>query len=296
MHLHALSESLSAVIEPASPFLVRVEGRHRGASTGFAHGSDGLFVTAAHTLDREDGITLGLPDGTEVQAKLRGYDAGTDLAVLEAPDGKGQRSPRFVESAGLKVGHLAVAVARPGKSVRASLSMIEAVAHEAWHTPSGGRVDRYVELDRGAPHGFSGGLLLNSEGRAVGVYSAGLLRRTPLLVPSETVGRVVDAIVNKGRVERGYLGIGAQPVRLGGVPEAGQPIGLLVVAVQPDGPAAKGGLLIGDVVLSVDGKGVERVWELQAALDDEKVGKPVELKLLRAGKRTPLTVTVGARP
>jgi S1-C subfamily serine protease len=167
---------------------------------------------------------------------------------------------------------------------------------DAWHTPRGGRIERYVETDLGPEPGFSGGLGFGADGRALGMLSAGLLRGVPLVIEKTTLDRVVAALLAHGRVRRGYLGVGSHAVRLPDAVagSAGQRSGLLVSSVQPDSAAARAGLMLGDTLLMLAQARLTDAQALQAALEDVE-GQTLPLTLLRAGQSLTVDVTPGVR-
>jgi len=293
--LSSLSNSLALAVETAGASVVRVEARHRGPSSGIVWSADGVIVTADHKIEREEGIEVGLPDGRKVPARLAGRDPGTDLALLRA-EATDLTPISWADDADLKVGHLVLALSRPGETVRASLGILSAVAGE-WRTATGGKIDRYLESDVHHQRGFTGGLLIDVAGRGLGVNDAGLRRGLGIAVPASTVKRVVEALLAHGGVRRGYLGIGAHPVRLPApVAETlGHPVGLIVIAVQPGSPAETGGVLLGDVLLALDGQPVGRLGELQSLLSEERAGGEATLRLLRAGEVREIRLTLGTR-
>jgi S1-C subfamily serine protease len=296
----SLSENLSAAVEAAGKSVVRVEGGDGCCGGGaFASGvvfAEGAVVTAAHVVEDDDAVEVGLPDGKVAGARVAGRDEAIDLAVLrvEAP---GLVPAAWAEADGLKVGHLVLAVARPGSSVRTALGVVS-VYGDAWRTAGGGRVDRYLETDIDLPEGFSGSVLVDLGGRAVGLNIPGLVRGGSVALPAATVRRVAAALLAKGRVERGFLGIGAQPVLLppGLAQAAGQERALLIAGVEPGGPAEKAGILLGDVLLSLRGSPVRTLRDLHALLDEEHVGLASPARIVRGGELRDATITVGARP
>ncbi len=290
-----LSEQLEAAVDAAAPSVVRVEGRRRSASSGVVWSADGVVVAAHHAVDAEEGVPVGLPDGRTVPARVVGRDPGTDLAVLRA-EATGLAVPRWEEGRAPRPGHLVVGVSRPGRSARARLGMMSAVASE-WRTPAGGRLESYLETDIGPHPGFSGGLLLGSDGRALGVTTAGLLRGAGMAVGVVALRRVVDALLSRGRMRRGWLGIGTQAVALGEDLRArfGQATALLVLSVQPESPAARAGLLLGDALLRAGEERLTGPAALLPALDEDRVGRDLVLRVLRAGEERDVTLVVGER-
>ena len=293
--LSSLSNELAERVDAAGPMVVRVEGRRGVPASGIVWSADGVVVTAHHVLERDDNITLGLPDGSTAAATLVGRDPTTDLAVLRA-QATGLAPAAWAEPDGLKVGHLVLALGRPGQRVRATLGVVSALGN-SWQTPAGGRLDRYLQTDVVMYPGFSGGPLVDAAGGVLGVNTSALLRGVSITVPSPSVRNIVETLLAHGRVGRGYLGIGTQPVRL---PEAlaqraGQESGLLLVSVSPGSPAEGHGLLLGDTIVALDGKPVRSVEELLALLDGDSIGKKVPARILRGGQLQDLSVTIGER-
>ncbi len=289
-----LSETLASAVQKCGGAVVRVQARRRTPSSGCVW-SDGVIVTAHHAIERDEGIEVGLSDGKVVKAALIGRDPTTDLAALRI-EATGLEQPDWAMAPQLKVGHLAMALARPGRTTRATLGMISALGEE-WRTPSGGRVDLYLQADLSLPPGFSGGMLVDTAGRALGVNSSWLLPRHSLAIPAVTVQRVIEALLAEGSIRRGFLGVGAFPIRF---PERleqqiGQDSGLILVSLQPEGPAEKAGLLLGDILLSLDGESLTGIDDLVGLLDQKRIGTEVTLRLLRAGQPQERTVAVGAR-
>jgi S1-C subfamily serine protease len=290
--LASLSEGLAAIVDGAAASVVRVEGRRRTPSSGVCWSADGVFVAAHHSVDLEEDVPLGLADGRTLKARVVGRDPGTDIAVLHG-EGPGLVPLRWGDARSAKPGHLVVGLSRPGRSVRARLGVLSATAGE-WRTPSGGKLEAYLESDIPPHPGFSGGPLLDSGGAALGLNTAGVLRGAPLALAPVTVKRVVEALLAGGRVRRGYLGIGTQTIAIV-PPREGQTVALIVLSVQPDSPAAKAGLFVGDVLLRAGEEPLTGPAALFPALDEDSVGRPLKLRVLRAGEARTLDVVVGER-
>jgi len=292
--LQTLSNDLATAVERVAPSILTVNARPRLPSTGI-HWRPGLVVTADHTVRAEDGISVTTGDGRAVAATLAGRDRGTDLAVLRVPEMTGAGAV-LGDDATLRVGHMVLAL---GFGPRASWGVISALGPR-WRSWRGGEIDRLVRLDLVMYPGFSGGPLVDAGGRVVGLNTSGLARESRLAVPAATVSRVVDEISRKGHVSRGYLGLGMQPVRLPeplrallGLPGDG---GLIVVTVQPDGPAAHAGVLLGDVLVALDGVPVADLGDVQARLGGDRVGSTIAALVVRAGARAEVRITVGEQP
>lgn len=293
--LNELSDAMAAAVEAAGASIVRVEGRKRMSATGMVWNSDGVIVTASHVVTRDEDVRIGLPNGETVTASLVGRDPTTDVAVLRA-DAKGLSVPNWAGGDGLKVGHLVLALGRPGQNVLATLGVVSSLGEE-WRTPAGGKMDYYLQTDVTMYPGFSGGPLVGVSGEVYGLNSSTILRGVSITIPTNTIAPIVDTLLKHGKVRRGYLGVGSQPVRLPAALEQqlGQETGLLLVAVEPDSPAEKGGLLIGDILVALDDEPVRVPDELLAGLTGDKVGGQVKLKLVRGGQLQETTVTVGER-
>jgi S1-C subfamily serine protease len=293
--LQQLSSDLVAAVEAAGPSVVRVDARQRMPATGIVWSADGVIITAHHVITRDEDISIGLPGGDNVPARLVGRDSGTDLAVLRA-DTHDLQPPAWTESDALKVGQLVLALGRPGQTVQATLGVLSAVGQN-WRTPSGGEIDRYVQTDVVMYPGFSGGPLIGASGAVLGLNTSALLQGISVAVPVPTLRSVVETLLKHGRVRRGYLGVGAQPVRL---PEnlagqLGQETALLLVMVEPDSPAAHGGLLMGDTIVAVDGSPVRHMDDLQALLSGSRVGQKVPVRIIRGGQVQDAEVVIGER-
>lgn len=290
MNANELSESLSSLVTQHGNSLLRIEARRRWPASGVVWSQDGVVVTTHHAIEFDEDIEVGLPDGKTAGAKLVGRDPGTDLAVIRV-DATGLQPAKFGTLADLKVGHLVLALARPGKTVRATMGIVSALGTDEWRTWGGGKIDRYLQPDVSAYPGFSGGALVDTKGNVLGINSWGLTRGNPVTVPHATVKRVVETLLAHGQIRRGWLGISTQPVRL---PNS-ESRGLLVTGVAPDSPAQKGGLLLGDVLTEFDGNTIQGMDELLAVLDEDRIGKEVTVKVLRAGNLIDVKLTVSAR-
>ncbi len=291
----SLSNTLAGIVDKVGPSVVRVEARHRLPASGTVWSADGIIVTADHAVERDEHIRIGFANGETASAALIGRDPTTDIAVLRA-ESQGLILPEWTEPGGVRVGHLVLSLGRPGRTVRATLGMISAVA-DAWRAPSGAQIDRYIQTDARLARGFSGGLLADTSGKVVGLNTSGLLRWASLAVPVPTLRRVVDMLITHGRVRRGYLGIGAQPVRLPAPlqQQLGQETGLLLVSVESGSPAERGGLLLGDVILSIGGVIIHHLNDLTGLLTAERIGASVPARILRSGVARELAVEVGER-
>ncbi|MCH8987892.1 MAG: trypsin-like peptidase domain-containing protein [Chloroflexi bacterium] len=290
------SEALADAVAAAADGLVRVEGRDRLPATGIVWDAEGLIVTAHHVLERDENINVGFQDGETVAAELLGRDPGTDLALLRTPK-RGSNVPTWAEPETLRVGHLALALGRPGANVRATLGIVSALG-KPWRTSAGGSVDRYLQTDTVMYPGFSGGPLVDAQGRFVGLNSSALVRGVSITVPAPTLNRVVRDLEEHGSVRRAYLGVGAQPTRLPDAlaKELGQETGLLLVSVEQGSAAEEGGLFLGDTLVSLGESPVRHMDDLFNCLDGDRIGKPLTVRILRGGQLVELTVSPASHP
>ncbi len=296
--LAAVSNDLAAAVDTVGRAVVAIHARRRIPASGVLW-QPGVVVAAHHTIQRDDDITVTLHDGTTVSATLAGRDPSTDLAVLRLAASAAGSEAVAPASEAPRVGQLVLALGRPGASVTASLGIVSAVGGE-WRTWQGGTIDRFVRLDLAVYDGFSGGALVDTAGKVLGINTSGLARATAMTVPSSTVSRVVGQLLARGHVARGWLGIATQPVRL--PPALRQSlgtkaeVGLMVVNVEPDSPAERGGVLIGDILLTLDDRPVSDPGDVLAALGGERIGQTIAVGVARGGRPETLTVTVGERP
>jgi S1-C subfamily serine protease len=292
--LTGLSNDFARAVERAAGTTVRVNARRRQSASGVIWAA-GTILTTDHVIEREEEITLGLPDGTEVPATLTARDPGTDLAVLKA-----DMTLAPIERGPIPgVGSLVLAVARPdSQGPQATLGVVSAVAGPA-RTWRGGQLDQFIRSDAVLYPGFSGGPLIDSLGRAIGINSSHLARGSGIAIPAQIAGQVVEALLSHGHVRRGYLGISSQPVALPAAAAGkagGQTSGLLILRVEPDAPAEKGGVIIGDILTALAGEPVRDVDDLQRLLGADVVGRAVPAQVLRGGEPKELTVQIGERP
>jgi S1-C subfamily serine protease len=295
--LTTISNQLADAVQAAGAWTVRVQARRGPAASGIALASD-LVLTADHVVDssREDAIKIGLPDGSEVGASVVGRDAATDVAVLKISSGS--LTPAKAASQQPRTGALALAVGRPGAQPSASLGLITGQSGPS-RTRRGGMLESFIMVDAVMYPGFSGGPLIDADGAVLGMLTSGLGFGGPAVaLPWSLVSQIADTIKTHGKVARGYLGIGSQPVTLSQEARAaagGQERGLLVVQVAEGGPAATAGILQGDILIRLDGNGIANADDLQSMLGPSRVGSAVTASVMRGGELRDLTLTVGSR-
>ncbi len=188
-------------------------------------------------------------------------------------------------------GNLALTLGRSHDSgVNATMGIVSAVSG-SWRTWRGGTLDAYIRLDLTLYPGSSGGVAVNTAGEAIGIATSVLSRIAGVAIPATTVDRVVDELLTRGRVSRGYLGVGLQPVEL---PDHQK--GLIVLSLEPEGPSARAGVLIGDILISLDGRSVPDTDDIQSVLESHRVGQAVEAEVLRGGAAAKVSIVIGERP
>lgn len=295
--LNNLSNELAGLVKAASPSVVRIEARRRLPATGVVWSNDGIIVTTDHGIDPRingEDITIGLDGGATATANLVGRDPSTDIAILKT-DAE-LTAPAWSAVDDLSVGNLVLALGRPGDQVLATMGIVSALDGK-WQTHAGGHLDHYLQTDVVMYPGFSGGPLITADNRVLGITSSGLIRGMSMAIPTVTLERVVNVLMEHGHIKRGFLGVGVQPVAL---PDAiakqvEQSTGVLVMSVEDSSPAEAAGIVLGDTLVTLDGEAVTGVEELLALLAGERVGKAVDLQVLRAGQLTSISVTIGER-
>jgi S1-C subfamily serine protease len=289
------SNGLTAAVEAAGASTVTVDARKRYPASGIVYAED-LVLTADHVVTREEDIKVSLPDGRSLAATIAGRDPGSDLALLRLAE---KALTPAKTSDDVKVGQLVLALGRPNsEGMQASWGIVTSISGPA-RTFRGGMLDEYIRSETTPYPGFSGGPLINTEGEVLGLNTSGLTRGSSLTIPVKVAWRVADALAQHGSVKRGYLGVRTQPVE---IPEAArqalkreQNHGLLVLWLEEGGPAEKGGLLVGDILVAVNGQAVGDPDDLFSALNSETVGKAVTVEILRGGRPDTINVTVGER-
>lgn len=288
--LQTLSDAMASAVEKAGNSIVQVAARRRMPASGVVWSEDGIIVTSHHVVEHEDRIKIGLPDGSTVGATLIGRDPNTDTAVLKA-DTKGLTAATWLGAEQVKVGHLVLAVGRPGDDLQATLGVISALMHKRDENRF------FAQTDVVMYPGFSGGPLINASGEVIGLNSSALMRGVSLTVQTPTIQYVVDHLVKHGKMRRGYLGVGVQPARLPtGIAESlGQKSGALIVSVEQDSPAEKGQLFLGDTIVSLGSHKVENLEGLLGALSVTPIGSDTMVKIVRGGQIHELAITIGER-
>jgi S1-C subfamily serine protease len=296
--LTRLSDDLASAVQRAGRSVVAVHGRRRFPASGLAWRADQV-VTAAHVLERDTDISITAPDGAQHAARLVGRDPSSDLAVLGISSTALEPAER-AEPGKLLPGHLTLAVGRPGTAEPiASFGAVSSVGG-AWRTSQGGLLDAYIRADVALLPGLSGGALVNASGRLLGMLSAQLAGGDPVAIPVLTIDGIVERVLSGGTLRRAYLGVSTQPVELQELLRSRlgiqQTTGLMLLGLEPDAPAERGGLLLGDILLSIGGRVVEDGEALQMALGPAAIGTPTPIRIIRGGEVHDVTIVPAPRP
>ena len=280
--LSSLSSALADVVARAAPSVVSVHS-HRSRATGFVW-KPGLIVTADEALAEEGKVEIGLSDGSRLAATIAGRDHTTDIALLRADTGI---APVKLAATVPALGTLAVVVATNRDAPSAALGMVS-LSGKSWRSLRGGEIDARIELDVRLRSSHEGGLALDAAGEAFGMAVLG--PRRVLVIPTATIERVAVQLETRGRIARGYLGLGLQPVRLD------DGVGAMVMNVDKAGPGAAAGIRQGDVIVAVDGQKLSGVRALLRTLGPASVGSVVDVAVRRGGEPASFKVTIGERP
>jgi S1-C subfamily serine protease len=293
-----LSNALAAATERAAAHMVAVHTGPRGSSSGVIWRA-GIIVTADHALRSDEEIHITLPDQRVVSASLVGRDATTDLAVLKCAEATSP-VPAFGDAAGLAAGHLTLVVGRTRASGPvAALGAVSLAVVERRHW-GGTILSPYLRLDIGLQPTAIGGAVVDARGGVIGIATPKFAHFGAIAIPAATVNRVADVLLSKGRIPRGYLGVGLQPIRLPAeLTQSTHRKGktaTIVLDVAPDGPAHKADLLIGDLLLSLDGHEVHHPGDVHSTLGPDSIGKTFVAQLLRGGELREVRISVAERP
>ncbi|HLQ27747.1 MAG TPA: trypsin-like peptidase domain-containing protein [Ktedonobacteraceae bacterium] len=292
--LRLLSNQMADAVERVSTSLVLVNGRPRQPASGVVYAAD-LILTADHVLEREEDLTIQTHDARTLAAQFVGRDPSTDLAVLRVTEPGLKAASAATDPA--RVGQLVLAVGRSSAEGPMASSGIVSAIGGPLRTGRGTTLERYIRTDATPYPGFSGGPLIDAQGEVLGIITTGLVNGVALAVPSSIAWAIADTLAQQGYIKRGYLGISSQLVHLPPQQRVGrtQEHGLLIVKVDEDSPAQKGGLMLGDILVGLDGKTVNDTEDLQTVLATNRVGKTVPIEVIRGNTLQTLQITVGQR-
>ena len=291
-----LSDAMADAAERAGKSTVLVDARRRFPASGIAFAQD-LILTADHVVEREDDIKVILADGTEVTARIAGRDPGTDLAVLKLDSASA--TPAEVSKTAARVGQLVLAIGRPStKGIESSFGTINSISGPV-RTGRGSMLDGYIKTDVVSYPGFSGGPLVNGDGTILGINTSGFGHGGAITIPADIAWKIAETLAKHGKIKRGYLGIRSQVVELPADAKKAlkreQDSGLLLVGLEADSPAGKGGMMVGDILVGVAGEPVAHQDDLYVRLKGDVVGKSIPIDILRGGKLQAVQVEIGER-
>jgi S1-C subfamily serine protease len=281
--LASFSSAIAGLAAKAAPSIVSVHSR-RSRATGFVFKS-GFVITADEALADEGEVHVRLADGTSRTATVAGRDHTTDIALLRVDTAA--LAPIKLSADTPALGALSIVVAAERGTPTSALGSVS-LAGGRWRSLRGGDIDARIELDVRLPHSHQGGLALDAAGNAIGMAVRGA--RRVLVIPAATIERVAGRLESHGRIARGYLGLGLQPVRLD------DGVGAMVMSVDKTGPSATAGLRQGDVIVGWNDQTLSSVRTLLHALGPESVGSVVDLEVRRGGQPAQFKVTIGERP
>ncbi len=298
--LQALSQSMAKAVERVSKTVVAIDARPRVATSGIVW-RDGVIVSTNHTVQRDEEITVQLAHGQRLPANLVGRDPSTDLAVLrvEGDQPLGIDPVTTTAHNELAVGNLTLAVGRIHRGVSASFGIVSELG-DKWRTWRGGEIDRLIRPDVSVFIGFSGGALIDVEGKVIGINTTGLARGAGLTIPASTVDHVVDTLLEHGRIARPYLGVGMQPVALPAELRSNLNLpnesALVMLSVEAESPAGRAGITLGDVLVTLEGVPIADTDDVQSVLSGSQIGQTIRASILRGGEQREITLTLAERP
>jgi S1-C subfamily serine protease len=299
--LNEFSNQLADAVAAVAPSVVQVQGRRRPAS-GLVY-ANGVVVTTAHALGRENGLHVRAHDDQTFDAELAGWDPTTNLAILRVANLPG--TPIAPSATAPRVGHLALAIARSwSNAVTASAGIVSVIGGPL---PTGRHraIAQVIRTTAPMHDGFAGGAFVDTTGGLLGIATSAAIRGLGVIIPASIAWKAAAALLEHGRVTRGYLGVAGQAVVL---PENQRAVGVstdsgdalnsavLVVGVTDGSPAAAAGILVGDVLLAINGQAIASPEDLLDVLYHAEIGKAVVARVLRGGAVVDVPVTVGERP
>jgi S1-C subfamily serine protease len=291
-----LSDAIADAAETAGKSTVLVDARRKFPASGIAFAKD-MILTADHVIEREEDIKVILADGTEVTARLVGRDPGTDLAVLKLDNASA--TPAEVSKTPARVGQFVLAIGRPSaKGIESSFGTVNSIGGPV-RTGRGSMLESYIKTDVVSYPGFSGGPLVNGDGTIFGINTSGFGNGGAITIPADVAWKIAETLAKHGKIKRGYLGIRSQTVELSADAQKAlkreQETGLLLVGLEADSPAGKGGLMVSDILVGVAGESVAHQDDLFVRLSGDVVGKSIPIDILRGGKLESVKVEIGER-
>lgn len=291
--LRLLSNQMADAVEHVAPAIVLVNGRGQQPASGIVYAPE-LVLTADHVLQQAE-ITIETHDKRKLAAQVVGRDAASDLAVLRIPDLGLEAATASTESA--RVGQLIMAIGRTNEEGPMASSGVVSAIGGPLRNGRGVLLERYLRTDAIPYPGFSGGALIDMQGHVLGLLTTGLVQGLTLAIPMQNAITIAETLARQGHVKRGFLGISSQLVELPAAqrPDGTQEYGLLIVKVDENSPAQKGGILLGDILVKLDGHAIRDSEDLQVILAGDRAGKTVPVEVIRGNQLHTLSVTIGQR-
>jgi S1-C subfamily serine protease len=291
--LAEFSNALAARAETAKDAVVAIRLAHERHMTGMAWRSD-IVVASEQSLPRYDVYELITAGGSVVAATPAGRDRGTNIAILRIAEPIA--APSWVTGEP-KAGALALAIGADGTGGASARLGLVNLAGEEWHSSHGGLIDRRIMLDLRLSRREEGGPVFDASGGCLGMSTFGP-RGQVLAIPTATIERIVPLLLKHGRIARGWLGVALQAVA---VPDAlresaDQSRGLMVMSVVDDGPAARAGMVAGDIILSVDGTPTHRFRKIARHFGPGSIGRTADLRVIRGGTVVTVRASIAERP
>ena len=304
--LDAYSDAVTRAVGTVSAAVVHLAVTRRGGSrqaaresggqgSGFVITPDGYALTNSHVVHGTQGIQVSLPDGSTAAADLVGDDPDTDLAVIKI-HGNNFSHVLLDDSRAVKVGQVAIAIGSPYGFQHTVTAGIVSATGRSMRAQSGRLIDNIIQTDAALNPGNSGGPLVNSRGKVIGVNSAMILPAQGICfaIASNIAQLVAAWLIKEGRIRRGYLGVGGQNVpihrRVVRFYDLPAETGVMVASIEPDSPAAKAGVAIGDVIIAFENQIIASVDDLHRSLTDIRIGREAELSVLRHTQKLNLNV------
>jgi S1-C subfamily serine protease len=294
----SFSDELARISEQAGKSVVSIHAGHRQSASGVLW-RDNIVITAEHLIRDEEDIPVTLSPEKNTNAKVVGRDAATDLAALRLNEIADLKPAQFGGASDLRIGNYVLALGRSRRGNLVASGGIISGLMGSWRTWQGSEIEQFIRPDLTLYPGFSGGPLIDARGQFLGINTGGLRRSTPICIPHTTIARVCEELSTRGSVARPYLGIAVRPVQVSDRTREelglGTPYGVLVIQIEPKGPADQAGMLIGDVLVRAGGESIADSEDLLDLLSKKRIGDDVEAYVVRGGKLVTLRIKLDAK-